>query len=450
MNFANFFRNIFKQNNDNNSRVIYLLNEKLSLNQQQLTKYINKFLQNEEKWKLINYLIKNINSTLEIEDLLKLICSQIMRLVSSDICSIYIYDQDTHKLVRKYTDNAYDCEEQKYMESFIKEKNIFVDKFINTNLEICSSSIKGYLNDNLDRKYHITPIITNQNFFGIIFLYKEFEYINDEEINILQIIAENIVMAIKNAELYQKVKESNRNKVEFIATLSHEFKTPLNTIIGFSEIMKTEDSVDHNQVKKYSDNIYNCSKHLLKLIEDIQDASIAESGNISLYYEKFNAKTVILDCLSQMEGLIKRKDIQISSILVDTIINADLKRFRQVIYNLFSNAIKFSNINGKISIISFLTNNNFQFEITNFGRTIDECEKNKLFNLFYQSNPSTQNHYEGAGIGLALCKKIIGLHNGDIDYASSREEGTTFWFSLPVAGVKPTLSEEDRKNFNNS
>ena len=391
MKIKNFFKKLFISRNNDHSRIINLLNEKLANHQQQLTKYINKFLQNEEKWKLINYLIKNINSTLETEDLLKLISSHIMRLVSSDICSLYLYDNEKHKLVQKYTDMKHECEEKKYMESFIRDKNIFVDKFINTNLEICSSSIKNYLNENLDKTYHITPIISNSNFFGIIFLHKELEQISSEEINILQIIAENIVMAINNSQLYQKVKESNRNKVEFIATLSHEFKTPLNTIIGFSEILKSGEPLDTKQVAKYSDNIYNCSKHLLKLIEDIQDASIAESGNINLFYEKFNPKTVIMDCLSQMEGLIKRKDIQTESILVDTIINADLKRFRQVIYNLFSNAIKFSNINGKISIISYLSDNNFYFEINNFGRTIDESEKTKMYNLFYQSNPSTQN-----------------------------------------------------------
>lgn len=446
MSLINFLKRFKKENNQDNSYLIALLNERISNNQQQLTKYINKFLQNEEKWKLINYLIKNINSTLEIEDLLKLICSQVVRLVASDICSLYIYDQENRMLKVKYTDTQNNPPELDYMKTFIQEKNIFVDKFINTNLKICSSSIKSYLNDNLDKNYHITPIINNANLFGIIFLYKEAEPISSEEINILQIVAENTIMALKNAELYEKVKQSNKNKVEFIATLSHEFKTPLNTIIGFSEILKSDNNLEKKQINKYSENILNCSTHLLKLIEDIQDVSIAESGNINLYHENFNPKTLIIDCVSQLESLIKKKNIQLIINLVDTSINADIKRFRQVIYNLFSNAIKFSNVNGKIKVISYLAENNFYFEITNNGKIIEPCEKSKIFTLFYQNSPSTKNNYEGAGIGLALCKKIINLHKGNIDYTSDPEEGTTFWFALPAKGIKNKSTKPEKEN----
>lgn len=438
MKFLSYFFNKKKDTGQDQTKLIEILYEKISHNQQQLTKYINKFLQNEEKWKLINYLVKNINSTLEIEDLLTLICSQVVKLVGSDTCCIYLYDEENNKLVFKHGDCSLSSAQSFYMQDFIANKNIFVDKFINSNLNICSSSIKNYLNESLDKAYQITPIFNNSNFFGIIFLYKNGEGINAEESNILQIIAENVSMALKNAELYQKLKQSNSNKIEFIASLSHEFKTPLNTIIGFSEILQGNGDVNSSQINKYAENIFNCSKHLLRLIEDIQDASIAESGNINLYYENFNAKNLIQESISQLEGLINKKNIQLNAQLIDTVIHADTKRFRQVIYNLFSNAIKFSDMNGKIKVISYLEEDCFHFEINNFGRIIDPKEKNKLFELFYQGNPSTKNNYEGAGIGLALCKKIINLHNGHIDYSSDATSGTTFTFSLPAS---PTIQK---------
>ncbi len=433
--FENFNKNTEKCH-QNDTELINSLNAKIENYQQQLTKYINKFLQNEEKWKLINELIKNINSTLEIEDLFKLICSKIVKLVGTDICSIYIYDIEEQKLMLKYSEAKNKKDQLDYMKKFIGEKNIFVNKFINTNLEICSQSIKNYLNENLNKKYHITPITNNLNFFGIIFLYKEDDEILPEEVNILQIIAENISMALKNADLYQKLKQSNDHKVEFIASLSHEFKTPLNTIIGFSEILKFDDTLDKPQINKYMQNILNCSRHMLRLIEDIQDASIAESGKITICCEKFNSKQVINETIAQLEGLIQKKNLSIAPTLIDTKINADIKRFRQIIYNLFSNAIKFSELNGTIKIVTYLSDNKFYFEIHNMGKIIEPKEKNKMFKLFYQGNRKKGKNTEGAGIGLALCKKIITLHQGEIDFNSEPDKGTTFWFYLPVQGIK--------------
>lgn len=426
------------------SKMIIALNDKISNNQQQLATYINKFLQNEEKWKLINYLIKNINSTLEIDDLLKLICSQITKLIGSNICCIYLFNIEKQQLVFKYANTKGPDKNLDYMENFINDKNINILKFMNTDMKNGASYIKNYLNESLNKKYHITPIINNSNFFGIIFLYKDAEGLNNEEINILQIIAENISMALNNADLYDKLKLSNKNKNEFIASLTHEFKTPLNTIMGFAEILKNDSNLSQNQVDKYSRNILNCSKHLLKLIEDIQDTSIAESGNIPLYYEKFNAKSLIVESISNLEGIINKKNLTVNSHLIDTMINADVKRLRQVIFNLFSNAIKFSNEKGQINVITYLQEDTFYFEITNFGKPIENSEKHKLFRLFYHINPTPGESYEGAGIGLALCKKIITFHKGKIDFISDEKNGTTFFFAIPID--QPSILVEDKKN----
>lgn len=104
----------------------------------------------------------------------------------------------------------------------------------------------------------------------------------------------------------------------------------------------------------------------------------------------------------------------------------------QVIYNLLSNSTKFSDIGGVIKVITYLDGNNFVFEINNHGRCIDAKHKNSLFKLFYQCSPSPRENYEGAGIGLALCKKIVMMHGGNIDFSSCKEDGTTFIFNLPI------------------
>ena len=429
-----FLKKLFDFNKKKSKENLQDISAKLLDTENQLKTYINKYLKNEEKWQIINKIFQDVNSTIEIYNILESISSQIIKLVEAKAYSLYYFDNKNKKLVHKFSSNTNPTEINAYMESIIENKNTEYKTFDNILQDINSEQTKNILNKKLEKNYYIIPIINYDQFLGIMFLYKFPDFLTPEEINILEIIAKNIAITIRNAELYQTLKKYNTNQIQFIANLAHEFKTPLNSIIGFAKMIMSKDKIKKDQLNKFITNILTSGRHLLKLIEDIQDASIAESGNLSLHYEVFNPKITISEIILQCEYITEECNIKIAPKLIDCNITADTRRFRQVIYNLLSNAIKFSNPDSVVSIISYLENDHFYFEINNKGKIIKKEDKNKVFELFYQgTTPNLDQDYKGAGLGLSLCKKIVELHNGSIDYSSDEKEGTTFVFAIPLS-----------------
>lgn len=432
-----FLEKFFNFKKTNNKQNLQDISVKLLETENQLKTYINKYLKNEEKWQIINKIFQDVNSTIEIYNILESISSQIIKLVEAKAYSLYYFDSKNKKLAYKFSSNTNPPEVNSYMEKFIEQKNDQDTIFDDILSDINSEQTKNLLNQDLEKNYYIIPIINYNQLLGIMFLYKFPDYLTLEEINILEIIARNIAITIRNAELYQTLKKYNKNQIQFIANLSHEFKTPLNSILGFAKIILAKEKIEKDKLNKFITNIATSGEHLLKLIEDIQDTSIAESGNLSLRYEIFNPKITIAEIIFQSEYATERNHIKILPRLVDCNIIADIRRFRQVIYNLLSNAIKFSNPDSVVSIISYIDDDNFCFEINNKGKIINPEDKNKVFELFYQGTaPAITQDYKGAGLGLSLCKKIVELHKGKIDYSSDEKSGTTFIFEIPVSPNK--------------
>src|SRR5574344_630 len=202
------------------------------------------------------------------------------------------------------------------------------------------------------------------------------------------------------------------------AKISHEFKTPLNCIIGFSEILKTH--IKSQKEYLYLENISISSKHLLSLIQDLLDLTKSQYKPLELNCEIFNTQKEILSVINTFP------DIKIDFNLIDIDINADIKRFRQLIYNLVSNAVKFNSNDKKIKIKTYVDDKNFNFEITDFGDGIDESNKKVIFEFFSQVNNNIEKRQMGSGIGLSLCKSIVEAHNGKISVDSILGKGSTF------------------------
>lgn len=265
-----------------------------------------------------------------------------------------------------------------------------------------------------------------------------------EEIDLLRIIGDQVSIAIRQANLYTQAQQAARLKSEFIATMSHEFRTPLNAIIGFSEMIQTGKYGEFSEKGlNFLKNINICGKHLLNLVNDILDISKFEAGEVKLEYRLFNSTDVIIESVDTLKNLAQNKNTVIDLQLADVEIEADMVKFKQMIYNLLSNAIKFTPTNGTIRIKSALNKDKLVVMVEDTGIGIDSKDYDKIFAEFKQVDSSYTRIQNGSGLGLSLTKKFVELHNGTIHFESELGKGSRFWFILPKA--QPTF-ERDRRN----
>ncbi|MCM1009349.1 MAG: HAMP domain-containing histidine kinase [Fusobacterium sp.] len=247
----------------------------------------------------------------------------------------------------------------------------------------------------------------------------------------VRLVLECASQKLENFSLKEENERTFKERMEFLASISHEFKTPLNSIIGFSDIMQAKNS--DPALAKYIKNISNSSKFLLGLILDVLDLSRSQTKEMELQYERFSPKSVILETLGTLENQIKEKNIEVRYTLMEMYIDADLRRFRQLVLNLISNAVKFNKINGKITIVTYMNEKReFVFEIKDTGDGISKKDCGKIFKFFSQVNQDQLKRQQGSGVGLFLCKTIVDAHKGKIDFKSRLNYGSTFWFTIPV------------------
>lgn len=238
----------------------------------------------------------------------------------------------------------------------------------------------------------------------------------------------------KLTKLYEKARESDHMKSEFLANMSHELRTPLNSIIGFSKvILKGIDGPLTDQQQVDLEAILNSGTHLLGLINDILDLSKIESGRMELNKEMFDLNELVDQVAATAEGLIKEKSIKlVKSIDRDMpIVNADKMRIRQVLLNLVSNAIKFTD-KGKITITTKAGDKEFYIAVTDTGRGIPADKVDMAFEQFRQLDAGPARMQGGSGLGLTISKKFVEMHGGRIWVSSTEGIGSTFHFAIPL------------------
>jgi PAS domain S-box len=241
----------------------------------------------------------------------------------------------------------------------------------------------------------------------------------------------------EDALLHAKMvaEAANRSKDGFLATMSHELRTPLTSVIGFSDVLldETFGTLDEKQMR-YVAHISDAGKHLLKLINNVLDLSKVEAGKMELQYETFSVSEAITEIQTLISPLARKKSISVDVEFdpqIDTI-NADRTKFKQIMYNLASNAIKFTPDRGSVKIHARCSDSVALVSVKDTGIGISKEDINKLFHPFKQLNSYLANESAGTGLGLALVKKFVELHEGRIWVESEVGEGSTFTFSIPI------------------
>lgn len=253
---------------------------------------------------------------------------------------------------------------------------------------------------------------------------------------------------------------ASKAKSQFLANMSHELRTPLNAIIGYSEILKEEAS-DSNNRMLMSDlgKIHGAGHHLLTLINDILDLSKIEAGKMDIYVEEFSVSTLVNEVVEVIEPLIKKNS---NKLLVTGLEDAgnivtDITKLRQALYNLLSNASKFTN-NGEVRLEIDRTGKGDKeeivFRVADSGIGMSKEQVDGLFEYFSQADPSTTRKYGGTGLGLAISRRFCELLGGSISASSTEGMGSIFEIRLPTVfsetstSVSDSLSQELEKEKN--
>jgi len=233
----------------------------------------------------------------------------------------------------------------------------------------------------------------------------------------------------------REAEEANRLKSEFLASISHELRSPLHTIIGFSELLSEElEGPLNDKQKRFVDHIHRDSFHLLELINDILDLSKIEAGKLDLHLEVFNALDAVHEVFHSIAPVADAKKIllELKSCPALTV-HADRIRLKQILLNLLSNAVKFTPENGIVSVDCSDQNGVASFCVSDTGLGIPKQEHQTIFNKFYQVGSTTKGVREGTGLGLAITKHLVEEHGGRIWVESEPGRGSRFTFTLPLA-----------------
>lgn len=290
------------------------------------------------------------------------------------------------------------------------------------------------------------PLVARERVLGVLDVHSTAEHaFSEEDLRVLQLLANQIAIAMNNAELFQvaqsaraAAEEANRLKTQFLANMSHELRTPLNAIINYTKFVQNPTDTEDPQTRSfYLERVLVNAEHLLGLINDILDLSKIEAGLMELSYEQVQLAPLLQGVMSTAVGLTKDKGLALELDVSDDLpaVWIDSMRIRQVLLNLLSNAAKFTN-EGGITVRAYPTGDGFvTIEVKDTGIGIAPEHHELIFEDFRQVQHELTREYQGTGLGLPISKRIVEMHGGRMWLESALGEGSTFFFTLPVASV---------------
>jgi signal transduction histidine kinase/ActR/RegA family two-component response regulator len=263
----------------------------------------------------------------------------------------------------------------------------------------------------------------------------------EDTCELLQTFASQSALAILNARLFRELEVNthelevvSRHKSEFLASMSHELRTPLNAVIGFSEVLLDRMFGEINdRQQEYLRDIWSSGKHLLQLLTEILDLSKVEAGHMELDNVTFSVRDALDYGLSMIRERAAQHALRLT-LDVDSSVGlaeADELRFKQVLLNLLSNAVKFTPDGGDVRVAARTDEDNLIVTVTDTGLGVAPEDRERIFESF-QQGPRGASTQEGTGLGLTLCRRIVGLMSGHMWLDTEMGVGSTFGFSVPL------------------
>jgi len=322
----------------------------------------------------------------------------------------------------------------------------------------CISIYSGRLNAFTDEEIWLLKELVGDLAFGIVSIRARKERAKAEaelKLSSERLAEKNRMLeeAVARAkELAVKAEAANKAKSEFLANISHELRTPMNAVIGFSELL-LETKLSSEQ-REFVDIIMSRGNDLISIIRDILDLTKLEAGMLSLADEDYDLLEIVNESLQTIQFLAKEKSLSINSKVnsdVPQILYGDGLRVKQVLVNLLGNAVKFTSPSGRIEIeVSRLPGEGerpqeIQFQVRDTGIGIPERMRESIFDPFVQVDGSHTRRFGGAGLGLAICQRLVKRMGGRIWVESELGNGSTFAFSIPCAASSILEEKKEEK-----
>ncbi len=391
-----------------------------------------------------------VSSSLNLTDVLNTIITQAVRLSGSDGGSIYEFDADAEEFrvetVCGTSQEAFDA----LRSARIRLQGTFIGKAatLGRPLELTDlreAPLDPHLNALAEagwRSLVAVPMLREGGIVGAMVIRRHTPGRIPQEIyDLLETFASQSALALINAQLYRRLEEqsaalevASQHKSEFLASMSHELRTPLNAIIGFSEVLLERMFGELNERQDdYLRDIWSSGKHLLELLNDILDLSKIEAGQMVLNRSEFGVRESLEYCLSMVrERALQQRVLLSLDVAPDVgLLDADRLRFRQVVLNMLSNAVKFTPEGGRVDVSAFIRGQDLVVLVADTGVGVPAEDRERIFDAFQQGGRST-GQVEGTGLGLTLSKRILEMHGGRIWVESEAGKGSTFGIALPA------------------
>jgi signal transduction histidine kinase len=391
-----------------------------------------------------------VNSTLDLEEVLKTIVTKAVQLSDTDAGAIYDYDETTSEFRQRSTYGMDDA-----LIAAIKERHIRIGdagigqaaaqraplQIADLQDEPASEILDVVLHAGF-RAVLIVPLLGAERTVGaLVVRRKRPGEFSKQAIDLLQTFAAQSVLAIQNARLFHEIEDkshqlevASQHKSQFLANMSHELRTPLNAILGYTELILDDIYGETpSKMRGVLDRVQKNGKHLLGLINDVLDLSKIEAGQLTLALADYSLKDVVHSVFSAVESLANEKKLALRIDLPNNLPvgRGDERRLTQVLLNLVGNAIKFTD-HGEVAVKASAINGAYTLSVCDTGPGIGAVDQAKIFDEFQQADSSATKKKGGTGLGLSIAKRIIELHGGRIWVESEIGKGATFSFSLPV------------------
>ncbi len=381
---------------------------------------------------------KAISTSLSLQSTMEVVVAQAARLTASRSCLLFLHDASTDEYG---AEAALGVPREAYQALRFAMGSGYHGQVVQTDKPLLVEDLHGKVGAEplfaalKATSALIVPLRSSESVLGTITcLDHDGGAFTTEDMDVLMMLASQAAIAITNAILYERTKELDRLKSEFVAVVSHEVRTPITSIKGSLELLSDERF--HKLPAPQRELLSICqanTERLISLINDILDFSKLESSKLSLNIEPIDVDKVLAEAVENIRSLAAQKEVTID-LTVDTSagqIEADPMRVGQVATNLLGNAIKFSPEKSRIEVFASGDPEKITVSVKDYGRGIAQRDLNRLFQRFAQLDSSTTRKAGGTGLGLVISKGIVEQHGGSIWVESALNEGSTFSFALP-------------------